>query len=292
MLPGYVLGLGSRGLVVGLLGTGRVGIGGIVSGIFLGTGGVELPGRGWLEEALFAFVGAEPSEGESADLFCPTGDACGGDGGTSGDQSASGVGVDGEGSVLTSVSVTVPAETVPAGAPEPEAVAAAGDSGKGGGSKRSRGRSGSRKRSTIGSCCSFAWEGLSLCRELRVPRDLGVGQIPPRIRMQASVQPPGSIVPREWRVPNHDVLRVQHIPLPLDPLQTQGTLVRCCSFASVLCVGQFTNGPNPLMLQALAEVLEVRVAADLKTSQIWGDCGAMLSKPSPAALDLNSNRHG
>ena len=130
MLPGYVLGLGSRGLVVGLLGTGRVGIGGIVSGIFLGTGGVELPGRGWLEEALFAFVGAEPSEGESADLFCPTGDACGGDGGTSGDQSASGVGVDGEGSVLTSVSVTVPAETVPAGAPEPEAVAAAGDSGK------------------------------------------------------------------------------------------------------------------------------------------------------------------
>ena len=111
--------------------------------------------------------------------------------------------------------------------------------------------------------------------------------------MQASVQPPGSIVPREWLVPNHDVLRrVQHIPLPLDPLQTQGTLVRCCSFASVLCVGQFTNGPNPLMLQALAEVLEVRVAADLKTSQIWGDCGAMLSKPSPAALDLNSNRHG
>ena len=86
MLPGYVFGLGPRGgLVGGLLGTGRDGIGGILAGIFLASVGLELLGRGLLAGALFAFVGAEPSEGASADLFCPPGDACGGDGTASGE---------------------------------------------------------------------------------------------------------------------------------------------------------------------------------------------------------------
>ena len=82
MLPGYVLGLGPRGgLVGGLLGTGRDGIGGILAGIFLAGVGLELLGRG----LLFAFVGAEPSAGVSAALFCPMGEACGDDGAASGE---------------------------------------------------------------------------------------------------------------------------------------------------------------------------------------------------------------
>ena len=83
MLPGYVLGLGPRTGVGGLFGTGRNGIGGIIllTGIFLIGVGLVLLGRG----VLFAFVGAEPSAGVSAALFCPMGEACGDDGAASGE---------------------------------------------------------------------------------------------------------------------------------------------------------------------------------------------------------------
>ena len=50
---------------------------------------------------------------------------------------------------------------------------------------------------------------------------------------------------------------------------------------------EFTRCPFQLMLQALAEVLQVRVRSDLKTSQIWGSCGTMLLE-----LDLSSNLSG
>ena len=43
---------------------------------------------------------------------------------------------------------------------------------------------------------------------------------------------------------------------------------------------QFLKRPLKLPGEALPEVLEEALAADLQTSQIWGSCGTMLLKPS------------
>ena len=84
--------------------------------------------------------------------------------------------------------------------------------------------------------------------------------------------------------------RVQENLLFVDPVQTDPFPGSCCSVASIFCRCQFFQAPLPLIVQAPAEVLQVMVRSDLKTSQIWGSCGTMLCTPSHAALDLNSNR--
>ena len=87
-------------------------------------------------------------------------------------------------------------------------------------------------------------------------------------------------VPHDWHVRDHFVARVQESLLFVDPERTVDKVGSCYSVASICCRYQFTEAPLPLMLQALAEVLQARVSSDLETSQIWGSCGTMLLKPS------------
>ena len=126
---------------------------------------------------------------------------------------------------------------------------------------------------------------------LRVPADLVVCQTTPSRGLVASILPLRSVLPG-WPVPDHFVAPVQQILLFLDPEQTVIALGSCCSVAGLCCRFQVPQAPLPLLLQALAEVLQVRVASDLKMSQICGSCTTMLLEPSHAVLDLSSNRHG
>ena len=124
---------------------------------------------------------------------------------------------------------------------------------------------------------------------LRVPADLLVCQTTPSGGLQASKLHLPAVLPR-WPDPDHFVELVQEILLSADPEQTVATIGSCCSVVSCCRRCQLMQAPLPLIVQALAEVLQVRVGTDLKTSQIWGSCGTMLLEP--AAMDLCSNRHG
>ena len=66
----------------------------------------------------------------------------------------------------------------------------------------------------------------------------------------------------------------------VDPEQTSAAGFDFCIVANLSGFSEFTLAPLQLMLQALAEVLQVRERSDLTTSQIWGSCGTMPLKPS------------
>ena len=83
----------------------------------------------------------------------------------------------------------------------------------------------------------------------------------------------------DWLVPDHFVFVVQEGLLFLDPEQAVVAFGNCCKFARFHRLLQFKPAALTLLLQALAEVFEVRVVSDLKTSQIWVSCGNMLLKP-------------
>ena len=92
----------------------------------------------------------------------------------------------------------------------------------------------------------------------------------PIVNARRVVDHVGLVVQVNQRIREHDVVPVQGSLLFVDPAHTFRTGGSCCIVASLLGFFPFPSRTRQLMIQALAEVLQVRVSSDLKTSHKWG----------------------
>ena len=121
-----------------------------------------------------------------------------------------------------------------------------------------------------------------------VPADLFVRQGTHSVGLHASIPSLSAVRPDECLVTNHLVAPVQGIDLGVDQIKAVLEVGGCCLVARL---GQFTQSPILLMLQAFAEVFEIFVGPDLKTSQVWGGGGRGSPRASPSPwLEFDQDR--